>query len=188
MARDYMVGAVGKTRNTIVSRQHVGNGKHDRERRRTFHVFKEMRGVGREHDPSSPRSYTNALQAHRVAAKQVHGDTRGDFSIAVMKHDSSLECLSDEVAHMVWSVCRGERRTRHVRARCKAHLALLQVEVGLAEMFDRAGMIVMKVRDDDVANLGTVDPEHRQSVPGRPVHGPVASPAFGLVKADVHHN
>ncbi len=33
MARNNMIGAVGKTRNAIVSRQHVSDGKDDRERR-----------------------------------------------------------------------------------------------------------------------------------------------------------
>ena len=183
-----MVGAVGKAGDAIVPLEHVGDGKDDRKRRRLFHVFKEMRCIGGKYHPSSSSSHANALQAHGVAAKQMYGHPGGDLPITVMKHDPSLEGLSDQVAHVIRRVRRGERAARHVRARREVHLSLLQVEVGLGEVLDRTGMVVVQVCDDDVAHLGTINPEHGQSVARGPFHGAAAPLALGLIETDIHHN
>jgi hypothetical protein len=52
----------------------------------------------------------------------------------------------------------------HAAPGAERHLAVLQVECGVGEQIVVAGMVVMHVADDDVADLFGVDPDRHEAV------------------------
>ena len=89
------------------------------------------------------------------------------------------------VAHVLDRERIAQEVVAHARTRGVGHLGLLQMEAGLGERAERAGMVVVQVRDDDLLDVAGGNADLLERGGRRPVHLAAALGAFGRVEAGV---
>ena len=137
----------------------LGEVVQDRKRAASLHMSIEVRRVGREHHVPAARGDADALQPLGVAADTVDGHARRDLVVAVVKRDAAREYP----LHHARDIVRFERVADHVMAHVAPgrilHLRVLKMEARVVEQLCIAAVVVMHMRDDDVAHIGMCDAE-----------------------------
>ena len=107
------------------------------------------------------------------------------LGIAVVKGDAA----GVDVPHHLADVLDGERVAQevvaHARPRGVRHLGFLQMEAGLGERAERAGVVVVQVGDDQLLDAAGGDADLLERGGRRPVDLAPALGAFGRVEAGV---
>ena len=120
-----------------------------------------------------------------MPADLVNGHSRRDLGVTLMKGDPARI----DVAHHLADMVGGERLAKvgeaHARPRHVGHLGGLQVESRVRKSPERAGMIVVHVRYDQLLDHFGGNAEQRQGGRRRLLHRPAALPAFRLVEPGV---
>jgi hypothetical protein len=102
-----------------------------------------------------------------------------------VKHDTARVHVANHLAHMIGRERIAQMVVAHARSRGVGHLGSLQVEAGVGEGAKRAGMIVVQVRDDQLADVSRRDAEHLERCSRRAGDLPSALCPLGFVEAAV---
>ena len=123
-----------------------------------------MRGVGRQHHRAARGLDPHHLQAVGMAADAMHGHAGRNLAVAGMEGDA----LAIDMAHHQRDVLDRERMPHqavaHAAPRRVAHLAILQMEARIGKAIEIAGVVVMQMGDDDVADRIGLDAKACQRI------------------------
>ena len=98
-----------------------------------------------------------------MAAGLMQADAWGDFRITFMIGNATGENMLDHLANMIsceWSI---QGLVAHARSRRVDHLGGLQMEARLGIVTQRAGMVVVQVRDDNLFKFGCINADKLES-------------------------
>ena len=87
----------------------------------------------------------------------------GDLFVSAMERDPLCEDRPDHLHHVLGRERHGEELVRHVAPRAVGHLVVLEVEAGVRERAEAAGVVVVHVGDDDLLDPGRLHPHQGQS-------------------------
>ena len=69
----------------------------------------------------------------------------------------------DHPGDIIWLECMSNRSVTHVAARRVGHFIILQMVAGVREQVFVTAMVVMHMRNDDIAHIGRVDIDCRET-------------------------
>ena len=123
-----------------------------------------MRSIGCQHDRPARGLDPHHLQAVGMTADPVHGHAGRDLAVAGIE----IDALAIDVTHHQRDVLDREwmsqQSVAHAAARGVSHLALLEMEARIREAVEIAGVIVMQMRHDNVANARRGDTKTLQRI------------------------
>src|SRR5215472_17096363 len=121
-----------------------------------------MRRVRCKHNPAAPGPYTQDLQSRRLAAHSVKSDSRHQLGVTLVKYG----LLGINKPHHIEGVVQIEGRAQGLMAHAPAggerHRVILQVKARPRKAAEIAGVVVVHVRDDDVAYVWRIHPQNPQ--------------------------
>ena len=97
-----------------------------------------------------------------MAAGLVHGDAGRDLAIAVVEGDAARIHFLHQAADVIDSERLAHRVLAHARAGGVGHLGFLDVEFGVAVLVERAGVVVMQMRNDNRLDFRRLDADALQ--------------------------
>ena len=187
VAGDDVIGAVGEVEGGFVALQQFVDAVDEGEGARLEEVLVQVRGVGGDDDPAPFCPDPGHLQPGRMAADMMQREARHDFAVSVVE-DRAVGVDQPDHADHVFDIERvAQEAVAHAAACGESHLAVLQVEAGLGEIVEPAGVVEMQVAEDDLVDLGRVDAELGQALGGRAQQGAAAFPGGAGVEAGVDH-
>ena len=164
MAGNEAVGMAGEAFDRLPAQRHVADIVDDRERAAALQIGVVMRGIGRQHHRPARGLDLDHLQAVGMAADTMHGDAGRDLAVAGIE----IDALAIDMAHHLRDVLDRERMSQqsvaHAASRRVSHLALLEMEARVREAVEIAGVVVMQMRHDNVANARRRDAEALQRI------------------------
>ena len=146
--------------------------------------------VKRQHEPhrTGVGIDPDALQAATMPSQFVDGDAWRNLGITVVERDTPGVDLPHRLADVIDRERTTKVRVTHTRAGGVSNLRCLQVKAGVAKRVQGSGMIVVKVRDDDVFYGFRYHSDHRQRLTGGAQQSALSLLSFGFVETSVHHN
>ena len=185
MAGNDVVDAVAEAFQLAPTLDHAGHVDQDREGLLILEIHVEMRCIAGDHHIAAPGLDPHRLHALGVAGAEMQADAGRDLLVAIIELHLFLIDLAHHLAHVLYMVGHAQRRVAHALAGRHMHLAFLQVQAGVLEVAEGAGVVVVQVGDDHVLDLGRVDAEQVQPLARQPVD--LAAAHFGdlVVEAGV---
>ena len=164
VARDNHVLGAGKRFDFIESFHRGEDVMHGRKRRAPFHVGVQVCDVRREYEITTPRENAYGLNPLRVPSDVVKCDARSHCVGAMLKANTP----SENAAHHLYDIFFLERMPQRVMTHratgAVRHFAVLHVKARLREQVMIPAMIVMKMRENNIFDLGVIDTDGAQSV------------------------
>ena len=160
---------VGRTRqhvNPAISFQHFSQVISDRIRQSPLDIGVVVRRIGGQHHGAPACIQPHHLQSHGVPAEMVHAESRGEFLVAIVKHNPSAVETPHHGNHVVFLEWKSHERMSHVTAGGELHFAILHVVPGRGKHRMVSAVVVVHVRDDDVFNLRCIDSDLLQAFGG----------------------
>ncbi|MNT16323.1 hypothetical protein D3C72_1514190 [compost metagenome] len=157
-----------------IALQHIAQVEDGGKRIAVGVVAVVVQGVGRQHHPPARGVHAHHLQAGRVAADAVELQPRRQRRVAVMEAHAPGVHLAHHRLDVVHREKMPHRFEAHVAAGGVVHFGLLQVDAGVGVGLDIAGMVVVQVGQDQVADVAGRQPQPGQRRVGRQRERPVA--------------
>ena len=172
----------------IVALEHVAQVEDRREAAPGFHVLVVVGRVRRKHHPAALCVHAHGLQPRGVPADVMQADAGGEILGSSVERDAALEQHPHHPDHVLRLERVGKARVAHVAPGDVAHLVILYMEHRVGEVEEGPDVVVVHVRDDDLAHRVGLDAEQRQSLLGRAQKLALA-PGRGLGgEAGIHHD
>ena len=100
-----------------------------------------------------------------MAADVVQRHAGRELGVAVMEDDLARIHLANHRADILHIIGGLHHLMAHAPPGGVFHLLLLEVEARIGEVRERAGMVVVEMRDHHIANRAGVDADQRQALP-----------------------
>lgn len=185
MARDDEAGAAGQRQEAVEAPQHILEVDDDGEGAAALQVLVEMGGVGGEAEPARLGKHPHRLEPAGMAADAMDGDALGDLAAALVKDHAAPVEPEHGLCHMGAGIGRAERVVAHAGAGRIGHLGGLEVQPGLGEEVQPAGMVVVEMGDDDPVDLGRRQAEGGEDLGRVGANRAAAGGALGGVVAGI---
>ena len=157
-------GESAKARSRVVAFDRLADMKRGREDPAGLHMLVVVAGVGGQHDPAARRRDAHALQPGGMSADVMHADARRELGRSAVEVHAVLEDQLHHADHVVDLVAVIEAAMAHVAAGREAHLRVLEVKPCGGEIEERADMVVVHVREDDVLHGRGLDAQQGQAL------------------------